>query len=842
MRKHQKQNILTILDELDSMIIETAKAAGAYDYEKVQELLTECQNSVIQVGTFIENTEPESQATVAMLEEFCEDIYHASQVLLKVEEIAACEYKLRQSVQMIRKNIEDNIRVKYEIIFLPYSAAMWDSLESIWLSAKDDINCECYVIPIPYFEREANGQDFFMRYDGDLMPDYVPITNYLNYDMAEKHPDVIYIHNPYDKFNHVTSVHPDYYSSELKKYTDMLVYVPYFVTGGSMADTFYELPSYYHVDKIVIQSEEMRKYYSDEISDDKFLTLGSPKFDRILAYEKDKPQISEEWRQIIGDKKVIFYNTSISSILSYNVKALDKMKYVISCFHSRDDVVLLWRPHPLTKATLKAIRPLLLEEFQKIEQDFIDNKIGIYDTSPDVTVSIAISDAYIGEDSSSVVPLFGMTGKPIFILNMNIAEDTYTDEQLSSVAFCDCCVDGDYIWFVSLYFNVLCKMNLTDGIVEEVAELGEVTLNSIQYMDVIKVESQIFILPYQAKALCIYNLEDKSIRKVEIANPVSYNFDRMIRYKDYIFLKPKCYPAIVRYDIRNGSCVYYDKCIKEFLQPDNRSMFLWGVSVRDNLLLMASCNENKVLEFNMDTGETKVHMVGQPGNNYFSMAYDGSDYWLIQESNKAIVRWNYETGRTIEYSDYPSSIKEDARLFVGMVHCNSHMLAFPKCTNTIISIDIGTGQMSEYDSSLTDRIGERKYNLYHHRHNYYFAKQEGKLILAVSAFDNSILIINSERNTYQIYKCSLSSAKANRLRLERIPLTYDNNDYLPYFSKEDPAVTVIRFLDNMFKENVHNSKIQRTAYRKLAVNTDGTCGAAIHNNIINEIKISVRNH
>ena len=38
-------------------------------------------------------------------------------------------------------------RIKKEIVFLPYKAAMWDSLESIWMAAADDKeHCNAYVV------------------------------------------------------------------------------------------------------------------------------------------------------------------------------------------------------------------------------------------------------------------------------------------------------------------------------------------------------------------------------------------------------------------------------------------------------------------------------------------------------------------------------------------------------------------------------------------------------------------------------------------------------------------------------------------------------------------------
>ena len=55
-------------------------------------------------------------------------------------------------------------------------------------------------------------------YDGDQFPGYVPIVSYLEYSLSEELPEVAYIHNPYDRSNLVTSVHPAFYSDELKKY------------------------------------------------------------------------------------------------------------------------------------------------------------------------------------------------------------------------------------------------------------------------------------------------------------------------------------------------------------------------------------------------------------------------------------------------------------------------------------------------------------------------------------------------------------------------------------------------------------------------------------------------
>lgn len=113
---------------------------------------------------------------------------------------------------------------------------MWDSLESVWKAADEDENCDAYVIPIPYYDKNPDGSFREMHYEADQYPAYVPITRYDTYDFEKHRPDMIYIHNLYDKYNLVTSVHPFFYSDNLKKYTEKLIYIPYFVLGEIKSD------------------------------------------------------------------------------------------------------------------------------------------------------------------------------------------------------------------------------------------------------------------------------------------------------------------------------------------------------------------------------------------------------------------------------------------------------------------------------------------------------------------------------------------------------------------------------------------------------------------------------
>lgn len=81
---------------------------------------------------------------------------------------------------------------------------------------------------------------------------------------------MIFIHNPYDECNYVTSVHPYFYSKNLKRFTEKLVYIPYFILSEIDPDNqqavegiehFCTVPAVVNADRVIVQSEDMKKVY-----------------------------------------------------------------------------------------------------------------------------------------------------------------------------------------------------------------------------------------------------------------------------------------------------------------------------------------------------------------------------------------------------------------------------------------------------------------------------------------------------------------------------------------------------------------------------------------------------
>lgn len=449
MRKMHQQQAVEFIKLLEQAHSEIKNTIEKKDFSAAQSLLADCQEGAIQLGNLIEATEGEGFVAISLLEEYCELVYQFHESLAGGEDIAAGKvYKLlRNQAIKISNSVRNDIKIRKEVVFLPYKASMWDSLESVWKAADEDPDCDAYVVPIPYYDKNPDGSFREMHYEGNLYPKDVPVTGYKDYDFAERRPDMIFIHNPYDEYNYVTSVHPDFYSYKLKEYTDKLVYIPYYILAEPDPNNekvlegmahFCTVSAVQHADQVIVQSEAMREAYikilTKAYGEDtraywakKILGTGSPKVDKVLNTKREDLEIPAEWLRIIQKpggswKKIILYNTSVTALLKHGEKMLEKIQDVFRVFQeNQDEVALLWRPHPLIQATIESMRPQLWMEYRKLREQYRTEGWGIYDDSADLNRAIVVSDGYYG-DSSSVVQLCQKVGKPVMMQNVDILE------------------------------------------------------------------------------------------------------------------------------------------------------------------------------------------------------------------------------------------------------------------------------------------------------------------------------------------------------------------------------------------------------------------------------------
>ncbi len=438
MERAVKNQILQLLATLQEAHDDICLQIGNEEYGNVRAVLADCQECAIAAGSRIEQFEKNQEEIVRILEEYCEQLFCICTALENQEKLNAEETKERLNQYIIDACclVKNNIKTR-KIVFFPYKASMWASLDSIWRAAQRDMECEAKVVVIPYYTLDSDGREDEFHYEASLFPSDVPIVHYSQYVIEQECPDMVFIHNPYDGGNSVTRVPKEYYSYRLKMYTKQLIYSPYCLLGHYSPEegSFLCLTNGAQMaDKVLVQSERVKQIYIDHKVDEKrLLALGSPKVDAIVKGMKKPKAYPEGWEKKLGGRKVFLLNTH----LSYFVRGFDAQQQrpdnvdfaqwhhedIFTHLLNREGCGFIWRPHPLLKAMLKS-RNLYssLEFVEKWEQRILESENGVMDDDGEYTTSFNLSDALI-TTYSTMIAEYMILGKPICIFEYPLDEE-----------------------------------------------------------------------------------------------------------------------------------------------------------------------------------------------------------------------------------------------------------------------------------------------------------------------------------------------------------------------------------------------------------------------------------
>lgn len=751
------------------------------------------------------------------------------------------------SLNKLKDLLKEESEVKKEIVFFPYKVAMWDSLESVWLAAKDDPACFVSVVPIPYYERENDYA--VMHYEGNMYPDYVQIVDYRNYDLATELPDVAYIHNIYDNRNIVTMVEQKYFTRNLKEYVKCLVYIPYYASNMRPGPAFAAAPAACLADVVVASSEiDKRAYLAAGVWQD-IAVLGSPKVDKIVNMEQTKPELPPGWENLRG-KKVFFLNTSVNSMLKRSEFYFEKLKALFDIFNERDDIALIWRPHPLTQATISSMRPSLQNQYKSLENFILKGSFGVLDMSAEMSITIALSDAYIGDGASSLVYLYALTGKPMYILNFKLPitpEPEQLEEMMTSgIISWSAQTEGSEEWGVSDQMNALYKIDLATASATFVDSFPDEKNIAKLYNAPIKIGNKLIFSPSLAREWAFYDIESREWEKRPIPEDTipekkghgAFRGGKV--YGNNIIFLPGVSGITARYDMDSDRFYYYDEMklkYKQYIVNIN-----WGIvsgSCRyENLVYITSRQCNVVTELNMKTMQFKFFKVGSNDNRYHGVTFTGNSFWFTKFReygsitwNEGFVEWNRKTLKSTEYNNIPAkqfSYLFEASGFKIIKGIGDTVFAFPYQADSIVKIDVKTKKMERFNISPPYDFFEKKSPYYTHWDEVAFPfvrlyKNIGAIIKL--PYDYSYMTIDLETG-----ECG----ERKKWKIEGITDRWNKLDrLLPYPWREQIFHTPKDFIDKVILGQLPAfDESQVEYYRAFNVNSDGTCGAKVHEYIM----------
>lgn len=747
----------TILNILETLYTANFSFSEIIESEKFTELCVACQETAFDIGAKLENTEKNPTVIVSHLEDYCELIYQLSLMFGKSNLIAEQIQKINEVLDIIKKEI-NSVSITREVVFLPYKSSMWDCFHSVYEACKGDSRFQVYVVPIPYYSLDSDGNIESEFYEGNEISKFAEITDYREYDISDRNPDIIFIHNPYDQYNTITQIPKQYFSSELIKYTEHLVYIPYYVSKRRTDDGMTVMPGVRNSWRTIVQSEEIRlQYIQSGIRENQIVVLGNPKFDMVVKAEIDYRELPEEWFVLKG-KKVYLYNTHLLGLMNNVGLFLEKILQVIEYFKKRDDVALLWRPHPLSQETLKRYHPEALSPYQKIIEWFKIYGNGIYDDSENLERAIAVSDAYMGDEQSSVSTLYQITGKPMYCLNYN-SNKLFQKERY---ARCFCAEKiGNKIYMFSWEYNCIFTYDIDRKTLycnkgnDKIEGYTRWTCTkSIAY------KNFIYFIPAEGDDIIKFNTLTEEKKYIQLDKDGSWH-DPVI-YKEFLYLFPISYRSKFPCINLNEDKIYYidslyEKQLGNWNGRKNIPLFIGG-NVIDDCVWRSSRKMGPYMQKYNFTEQTfeyiRIEGLGETIVN--ASVYDGKYFWIIAQNR--LIKWDSQLNRILDEIFIGLSIDNGQSMYyTNLYYKNEKIWLIPYMGAEIVELNIATHKENRIDCSNIDGFDRNlennkvfSYEYIAEDDNLYLLPYQGNGIVKICTNNGNIKFINTPYNMENI--------------------------------------------------------------------------------------------
>ena len=414
-------------------------------YEDIITYLSELQNNIVSFGTLTESIKGEDCNTVKLLEQYLEVIYKVAKYVQKFDEsinyeesaenkYAECDEEVKDTFASISEAIDSEIVNRRSVLFLPVKAKHFSSMRMAYEMEAATPDTDVYVMPLPYYYKEYDGsfKDEMHIDTEEFIKANIPVTDYSRFDLSLLCPEKIYINSAYDEYNMAVSVDTRFYARIVKKYTEKLIYIPYFKLmefDRANYPCWYNMQYYCTVpgvvmaDKVYVQSENTRKVYIDKLNewagDEKYTDIWEQKID---VYADGFEEHSEDELRDAGSKNTIVWFVSAGSLAEFGDRYIEKAYRNLDVFAlSKDKLKVLLISEPFLDEMIKTYSDELYKKWTGFIDEF--NRSGIGEVVSQVeeksVEALLKANAYYG-DPSYICKDFILMKKPVMLQNVEV--------------------------------------------------------------------------------------------------------------------------------------------------------------------------------------------------------------------------------------------------------------------------------------------------------------------------------------------------------------------------------------------------------------------------------------
>ncbi len=422
--------------EFETKISIMTEAITAGDVALLLENAQEFTQLASDLITFIKQVKGDkntgTELCVTAILKMCNDIGDAIQLCAKGEK--ADTEVIAESFSDAFDKIEKHIIKRREVLFVATGASRFTGFSESYNKECGRDDTDIYVVPVPYLVKDPLGQiitneeEAAVSADLEAYGEFVKaehLCEYYLYEPSLHCPDVIYIQDPYDGENPLLTLPPVYYSENLRKYTDSLVFIPFGRTSDFGPDDVTDVcnmkhyvtaPGMVYSDEIRIWSENIKEMYVKCLSDFAGKETEDIWIERIKV--EKMPENSEER----NGKKKILYCIGANEMFEYGEKVadalLDRFKTFVDASEGIDVGVTVFPED--RKEWSNANSKTASKVFKAIDDAVTKDNIELITSDGRSYEEIASGyDAYYGSPSPYVL-MFTQAGKPAMLSNYSV--------------------------------------------------------------------------------------------------------------------------------------------------------------------------------------------------------------------------------------------------------------------------------------------------------------------------------------------------------------------------------------------------------------------------------------
>ncbi len=219
----------------------------------------------------------------------------------------------------------------------------------------------------------------------------------------------------------------------------------------------------------------------------------------------------------------------------------------------------------------------------------------------------------------------------------------------------------------------------------------------------------IYFIPAAANALHIFNVENNTIKRVEIPRVDkniyqfyygSCKFIDAVVYESVLWMIPSSYPGMLRMNLLDDMVSIVDDWI-----PDQGYFFKAKACVNGSKIVIPDGKSNLLLMFDMGNNTAKFERLGDGNHGVMQFCKVDDEFYFAPRIMGSIVRWNVNTGKVIEYNDYPDAFSGTQPVFSNCYSFDRRIYFSPSTANGGIVLENGK---LRYDTENIWKTGKNK--------------------------------------------------------------------------------------------------------------------------------------